>query len=72
MTTDYVGCCADRVIAEIRADIAAGLVPATVASFAELHDYVDANTYSGLTDPADANIITDAVDRRIKAGELRD
>jgi hypothetical protein len=39
-----------RMKAEILADIAAGTVPATVASFSELHDYVDANTYGGFCD----------------------
>lgn len=36
-----------RMKSEILADIAAGVVPATVASFSELHDYVDANMYGG-------------------------
>jgi hypothetical protein len=35
---------------EINADITTGTVPETVASFAELHDYVDANEYGGLTE----------------------
>jgi hypothetical protein len=39
---------ADRIMAEIDGDIQAGHVPATVASFSELHDHVDANEY--LTD----------------------
>ena len=30
---------------EIDADISDGMIPATVGSFAELHDYVDANGY---------------------------
>jgi hypothetical protein len=33
---------------QILADIATGRVPATVATFGELHDYVDANEYGGL------------------------
>ena len=33
---------------EIAADVAAGTVPADVATFAALHDYVDANEYGGL------------------------
>ena len=37
----------DRMKAEILSDIANGTVPATVATFAELHDYVDANEYGG-------------------------
>lgn len=39
-----------RMKSEILADIAAGLVPASVASFSELHDYVDANEYGGFCD----------------------
>lgn len=35
---------------EIVRDIARGTVPPTVTSFAELHDYVDANCYGGLCD----------------------
>jgi len=38
---------AEQMKAEIRTDVAAGTVPATVSSFAELHDYVDANCYGG-------------------------
>ena len=36
---------AARIMRAIDHDIAAGLVPAGVASFAELHDHVDANEY---------------------------
>jgi hypothetical protein len=39
-----------RMKSEILADIAAGTVPATVASFSELHEYVDANEYGGFCD----------------------
>lgn len=66
---------------EILEDIANGDVPATVASFSELHDHVDANTYGGLCDDGfpeqfanDEAWITfsddvqDAVDAWIKAG----
>jgi hypothetical protein len=38
----------ERSKAEILEDIAAGVVPNTVSSFSELHDYVDANEYGGL------------------------
>jgi hypothetical protein len=49
-----------RVKAEIAADITRGVVPATVVSFSELHDYVDANTYGGLCDDGDnADVTTD-------------
>ena len=37
----------ERMKQEILADIAAGRVPTTVASFSELHNYVDANEYGG-------------------------
>ncbi len=33
---------------EILADVENGIVPTTVASFSELHDYVDANLYGGM------------------------
>jgi len=36
-----------RAMREILADVAAGVVPRTCASFAELHDHVDANGYGG-------------------------
>src|SRR5690242_1887255 len=35
---------------EIWQHVREGIVPTTVASFAELHDYVDANTYGGFCD----------------------
>ena len=38
--------------AEIIADIAEGIVPTTVSTFSELHDFVDANEYGGLTEDA--------------------
>ena len=41
-TSEY----ADKIMAAIDVDIQAGLIPATVASFSELHDYVDANDYA--------------------------
>ena len=40
-----------RMKSEILADIAAGTVPASVSTFSELHDYVDANEYGGFCDP---------------------
>lgn len=65
---------AGRVLGLIRNDQHAGAVPASVRSFAELHDYVDANDY--LTDanvPWGAgehgldmtNAVTDEVNRRL-------
>ena len=59
---------------EILADIAKGIVPSTVGSFGELHDYVDANYYGGLFDvPFGAgsllvNPLQDALDRWIREG----
>lgn len=38
----------ERIKSEILADVKAGTVPETVASFSELHDYVDANCYGGM------------------------
>lgn len=35
---------------EILEDVSTGRVPKTVASFSELHDYVDANCYGGFCD----------------------
>jgi hypothetical protein len=40
----------ERGKAEIRAHVAAGIVPATVTGFDALHNYVDANCYAGLCD----------------------
>lgn len=37
---------------EILDDIVEGRVPGTVRDFSSLHDYVDANEYAGLCDPA--------------------
>ena len=48
MTKETYACIA-RAQAEIRADIDAGILRPTVRTFAELHDYVDANEYGGLT-----------------------
>lgn len=45
--TDF-GALVERVKQEIVADIRAGVVPRSVSSFAELHDYVDANCYGGV------------------------
>lgn len=45
----------DRMKHEILADMNDGKVPRTVKSFAELHDYVDANEYGGFCDEAFSN-----------------
>jgi len=36
-----------RIQSEILLDISRGVIPASVGSFSELHDYVDANEYGG-------------------------
>jgi len=67
----------DEVVAvmkqEIAADIAAGRVPASVSSFSELHDYVDANDYGACKDYhafdfAFWNQVQTEIDSWIKAG----
>jgi hypothetical protein len=49
MTTDDINATVERAKREILNDIRTGRVPETVSSFAELHDYLDANEYGGLT-----------------------
>jgi hypothetical protein len=68
---------------EIAEDVESGRVPRTVASFSELHEYVDANEYGGICDEAIVgglssvdfsnlgNIVQDALDAWIKGGGLR-
>jgi hypothetical protein len=66
----------ERSKCEILEDIAAGRVSADVASFSELHDYVDANEYGGLCDDdayGDFDLdfavaVQDAVDAWLKTG----
>jgi hypothetical protein len=62
---------------EILADRNDGTVPPDVASFAALHDYVDANEYGGLCDDdlfdalsPHANEIQGSLDAWIKSGAL--
>lgn len=38
---------AERMKTEILADVEKGIVPASVSSYSELHEYVDANLYGG-------------------------
>jgi hypothetical protein len=71
-------CVVERAKAEILADVAAGTVPCTCASFGELHDYTDANGYGGAFElPFDNNetdfwnAVQDAVDAWIKQGGLQ-
>jgi hypothetical protein len=46
-----------RMQSEILADVERRIVPETVRSFGDLHDYVDANEYGGICEPgADADI----------------
>lgn len=47
---------ASEILLDVRGDIMNGLVPATVGTFADLHDYVDANCYGSLDKwPGDLN-----------------
>jgi hypothetical protein len=62
---------------EVLADVASGVVPATVQTFSELHDYVDANGYGGAFDDdapgADSeiwNALQDTIDAWIRSGEM--
>jgi len=68
----------ERSKSEILEHVAEGTVPATCASYSELHDYVDANGYGGaFEDDFDNeetdfwNAVQDAVDAWIKAGGLK-
>lgn len=62
---------------EILKDVADGIVPVSVRSFSELHDYIDANCYGGLCTQRgymnndDANTVQNAVDAWIKVGGIR-
>lgn len=69
----------ERIKTEVIADMDRGVVPAYPLSFSELHDYVDANTYGGLTEDNadfarpwvdgemdDLNRIQDTVDQWLK------
>lgn len=78
MTTEEL---AEAMKSEIIADVKSGIVPATVGSFSELHDYVDANCYGGTEKLLDdvgmdaclalCNPAMDKVDAWIKSGALR-
>lgn len=48
--TRYVEMAVDIGWREILADLKQGTIPATVATFSDLHDYVDANEYGGICD----------------------
>jgi len=50
---------------EILEDIKNGPVPATVSSFSELHDYVDANEYGGLCEDGWWSLPEDATDKQL-------
>lgn len=64
----------DRAKREILRDARTGVVPSTVASFAELHDHVDANLYGGLCEqnhPLEvASAAQDQLDAWIKTGAI--
>lgn len=75
-TEDEIAECVGQVKAEILDDIAKDIQPATVSTFSQLHDSVDANEYGGLCDPeqrgdwtvGDIVVMQDAVDAWLKAG----
>jgi hypothetical protein len=87
--TAEVSCYADRIMAMVREDIERPFphstqVPHDVASFASLHDYLDANDYliqAGVpwgTDPGAGedgtemvNAVCAEVSRRLEVGDLR-
>jgi len=64
---------------EILRDVQSGLVPDTVKSFRELHNYVDANEYAGFTNPdyqishnyVFENIVQKELDNWIRSGGLK-
>ena len=67
----------ERSKSEILRDVADGTIPATCASYSQLHDYVDANGYGGAfehdfdNEETDFwNAVQDAVDAWIKAGGI--
>jgi len=67
----------ERAKREVLADVAAGIVPVTVASFSELHDYVDANGYGGAfeedaPDTSDGlwDALQSAIDGWIRSGDV--
>ncbi len=60
---------------DINKDIKSGQIPATVKSFSELHDYVDANEYLNIPFPNwkhqdinESNVYFDELDQWIKKG----
>ncbi len=59
----------ERAKQEILADVASGLIPKTVRSFAELHGYVDANGYGGAFESYDGSEECTAVWNRVQ-GEV--
>lgn len=61
--------------AEILEDISSGVVPVSISCFSELHDYVDANEYGGLTGSEfsldEMNSVQEALDEWLRSGALR-
>lgn len=66
-----------RIQQDILEDVDAGVIPTTVSTFSELHDYVDANIYGGLCDDhahvrtETVIVVQDEVDRWLAAGGHR-
>ncbi len=69
-----------RAQSEILADVTAGVVPVTCGSFAELHNYVDANEYGGACESFSGseehcefwNAVHDDLNEWIEEGGLRE
>lgn len=67
----------ERAKAEIVSDICSKNVPDTITSFAELHEFCDANAYGGLIDGQFddiiniGNIVQEELDKWISTGEYR-
>jgi small nuclear ribonucleoprotein (snRNP)-like protein len=76
--TDEFGKTVAQMKREIASDVKKGVIPNTVASFGELHDFVDANEYGSLTTDRcwmsheQANAVQTTVDLWIKDGALAD
>ncbi len=85
--SEQISAWADRIMTLIEADMGCGLVPPDAASFAELHDHVDANDYLGAAgipwgtdlpaddrDPAGVRVVRavqDEVTHRLEARKTR-
>lgn len=77
-TPEEVDAAVEDIKREVKSDVLDGTVSASVSSFSDLHDYVDANTYGGLCDEgpesraswgtASVVLVQDRVDAWLKQG----